>query len=183
MPICVRRSSGLSLAEVLIVCAVLAIAAAVALPSAQPATELWTDATAEQIVQALRFARSEAMRAGAPRMVGCDQAGNRLSVYVPNTSNGAPVSILQDPLRKADYIVVPGQTPAGSGISLTACNFVFTDKSSASTLAFDAGGNPVRGFGDAAKQALAMTSGAIVVGAGSVTRTVAIDVNGRVTRS
>jgi prepilin-type N-terminal cleavage/methylation domain-containing protein len=177
-----RRSSGFSLLELLIVCAVLAIAAAVALPSAQPAAEVRADAVAEQVLQAVRFARQEAMRSGALRMVGCDQAANQLAVYVPDT-NGAPVSMLQDPMRKSDYVVVPGQTPGGSGLSLTSCNFVFADNNSASTLAFDANGNPVRGTGDAKRQAMAMASGAIVVGAGSVTRTIAIDVTGRVTRS
>lgn len=179
----VRRSSGYSLAETLIVCTVLAIAAAVALPSAQPAVEFRADAAAEQLVQAVRFARQEAMRSGALRMVGCDQANNNLSVYVPDTATGSPLTMLQDPLRKSDYVVVPGKTLAGSGLSLTSCNFVFADGSSASTLAFDAGGNPVRGTGDANKQAKAMTSGAIAVGAGSVTRTIAVDVTGRVTRS
>lgn len=178
-----RRSSGFSLAEMLVACAVLAIAAAVALPSAQPAAEFRADAAAEQIVQALRFARQEAIRSGALRMVGCDQANNKLSVYVPDTATGSPLSMLRDPLRKADYVVVPGQALAGSGLSLTSCNFVFADKNSASTLAFDADGNPVRGTGDANKQAMAMASGAIVVGASGVTRTIAIDVTGRVTRS
>lgn len=177
-----RRSSGLSLVELLIVCAVLAIAAAVALPSVQPAAEFRADAAAEQIVQAVRFARQEAMRSGALRMVGCDQTANQLSVYVPDT-NGAPVTMLQDPLRKTDYVVVPGRAIAGSGFSLTSCNFVFADGSSASMLAFDAGGNPVRGTGDASKQAKPMTSGAIAVGGGSVTRTIAVGVTGRVTRS
>lgn len=170
------RSSGNSLAEVLIVCAVLAIGAAVALPAAQPAVEFRADAATVDVVQAIRFARQEAMRSGALRMVGCDQAGNQLSVYVPDV-NGAPVTMLQDPLRKADYVVATG------ALSLTSCDFMFADGKAAPMLGFDADGNPVRGTGDAKKQAMAMTSGAIVVGNGNVKRTIAIDVTGRVTSS
>lgn len=177
-----RRSSGYSLAEMMITCAVIALAAAVALPTAQPAVEFRADAVAGEVVQALRFARQDAMRSGALRMVGCDQAGNQLAVYVPDI-NGAPVSMVQDPLRKTDYTVALGQAVAGSSASLTACNFVFADNKSAPTLAFDADGNPVRGTGDPKKQAMAMASGAIVIDAGSVTRTIVIDVTGRVTSS
>jgi prepilin-type N-terminal cleavage/methylation domain-containing protein len=177
-----RRSSGYSLVEMLIVCAVLVIAAAVALPSAQPAAEFSADAAAGEIVQALRFTRQEAMRTGALRMLGCDQANSRLSVYVPD-ANGAQTAAVRDPLRKTDYVVVPGQAPAGSGFSVSNCNFVFADGQSATALAFDANGNPVRGTGDAKSQATALSSGTIVIGAGKVTRTIAIGLSGRVTTS
>lgn len=178
----VRRSSGYSLAEMLIVCAVLAIAAAVALPSGHPAVEMQADTVADNVVQAIRFARQEAMRSGALRMVGCDKANNKLSVYVPDT-DGLPLSMLKDPLRKTDYVVVPGQSFPSSGLALASCSFMFSDNKPAAMLAFDADGNPVRGTGDPKKQAMAMTGGTIVVGSGAVTRTIAIDVTGRVTLS
>jgi hypothetical protein len=50
-------------------------------------------------------------------------------------------------------------------------------------LGFDADGNPVRGTGDAAKQAMAMTGGSIVVAIDGAQRTVTVDVTGRVTVS
>lgn len=177
-----RHSSGYSLAEMLIVCAVLAVAVAVALPSAQPAAESSADAAAGEVVSALRFTRQEAMRTGAPRMLGCDQANNRLSVFVPDTT-GAQVAAVQDPLRKTDYVVVPAQAPAGSGFTVASCSFVYADGKSAASLAFDANGNPVRGTGDAKSQAMALASGTIVIGAGKVTRNIAVDVTGRVTTS
>jgi prepilin-type N-terminal cleavage/methylation domain-containing protein len=177
-----RRRSGYSLAELLIVCAVLAITAAVALPSAQPVAEFRADAAADEVAQALRFARQEAMRSGAYRMLRCDPDQNTVSVYVPTTS-GAVAASVSHPLSKMDYTLDLAQVPAGSNIALTGCNFQFADRSSATALAFDADGNPVRGTGVAAAQAQALTSGAIVVGAGNVKRTVAVDANGRVTTS
>lgn len=177
-----RRSSGFSLAEMLIACAVLAIAAVVLLPSAQPAAEFSADAAAGEVAQALRFTRQEAMRTGALRMLGCDQPNSRLSVFVPDTT-GAQVAAVQDPLRKADYVLVPGQAPAGSGFTVASCSFVFADGKSAASLAFDANGNPVRGTGDAKSQAMALASGTIVIGAGKVVRSIAVDLSGRVTTS
>jgi len=177
-----HHSHGHTLAELMAVCAVLAIAAAVALPSAQPVTEARADTAASEVVQALRFARQEAMRSAAVRMLRCDAARNEVSVYVPDAS-GAIATMLKHPLSKMDYTVNLGQAPAGSNIALTSCSFQFADRTTATTVAFDAGGNPVRGIGAAPGPAQTLSSGTIVVGAGNVTRTVAIDASGRVTAS
>ncbi|RYE95407.1 MAG: hypothetical protein EOO78_23785 [Oxalobacteraceae bacterium] len=176
-----RLSRGHTLAELLTVCTVLAIAAAVALPSAQPITEVRADTAAGEVVQALRFARQEAMRSGAYRMLRCDAVRNEVSVYLPDTNGAA--TMLKHPLSKMDYTVNLAQAPAGSNVALTGCRFQFADRTTAATLAFDGNGNPVRGTGTAADQAQALSSGAIVLGAGNVTRTVAVDINGRVTTS
>jgi prepilin-type N-terminal cleavage/methylation domain-containing protein len=177
-----RRSRGHTLVELMAACAVLAIAAAVALPSAQPVAEARADTAVGEVVQALRFARQEAIRSGAYRMLRCDATRNEVSVYIPDT-NGASATMLKHPLSKMDYTVNLGQAPAGSNIALTACRFQFADRSTAATLAFDGDGDPVRGTGTASDQTQALSSGTIVLGAGNVTRTVAVDVNGRVTTS
>jgi len=183
-----RHSHGHTLAELMAVCAVLAIAAAVALPSAQPVAEARAAAAAGEVVQALRFARQEAMRSGANRMLRCDTVRNEVSVYIPDAS-GAPATMLKHPLNKMDYTVNLGQAPAGSNIALTGCSFRFANGSTATSVAFDAGGNPVSGTaagpgaGPAQAQTVTLSSGTIVVGAGNVTRTVAIDTGGRVTAS
>jgi len=175
------RCRGHSLAEVLIVCAVLAVAAAVALPTAQPVAEFRADTAAGDVALALRFARQAAVRAGAIRMLGCDQANNRLAVYIPDT-NGAAATMLKNPLRKDDYFVRLDQNGGGQAV-IASCSFVYADKGSASTVAFDADGNPVRGTGDPKKQAQALSSGAIVLNAGGALRTVNVDATGRVTAS
>ena len=173
---------GYSLAELMVVCAVLAVVAAVALPSAQPVAEYRAEAAADEVAQALRFARREAMRSGAYRMLRCDPAQNQLSVYVPD-ANGAVAANVNHPLSKMNYTLDLGQAPAGANLALTGCSFQFADKTSATTLAFDAAGNPVRGTGAAAAQTQALSSGSVTVGSGNVTRTIAVDVTGRVTTS
>lgn len=177
-----RRRRGYSLAELLIVCAVLGIAAAVALPSAAPVAEFRADAAADEVVQALRFARQEAMRSGAYRMLGCDTVNNQVQVYVPDAS-GALVSIVSNPLSKTAYTINLAQAPAGSNMTLTSCSFVFADKSTATVIGFDTSGNPIRGTGTGPALTQALTTGTIVLGAGSATRTISVDVTGRVTTS
>ena len=174
-----RRPYGHTLAELLIVCAVLAVAAAVALPSAQPVAEFRADALASEVVQALRFARQEAMRTGAYRAFGCDTGNNQLSVYVPDNT-GAFADKVPHPLSKMDnYTVDLGQVPAGANGSLSSCRFVFTDRSTGTFVGFDADGNPI----GVSKNIIALSSGTIVIGIGNVTRTVSVDANGRVTTS
>lgn len=174
-------SRGFTLAEMLTVCAVLGIAAVVAIPTAAPVAETRADTAAGEVVLALRFAREEAMRTGANRMLGCDLARNSLSVYIPD-ANGAVAAMVANPLSKMDYTVVLGQAPAGGNIALAACSFQF-DKDFLTTVEFDGGGNPVRGIGDPKKQVQPLVGGTVRLGIGNVTRTVSIDATGRVTAS
>jgi len=177
-----RHHHGHTLAELMTVCAVLAVAAAIALPSSQPVINARADAAGNVVVQALRFARQDAIRTGALRMLRCDQAHNQLSVYVPKT-DGTVAATVNHPLNKMNYTVNLGQAPAGSSMALTGCSFQFADKSSATTVAFDATGTPVRGTGKAADLAQPMSSGSISFGDGRVTSKVTLEVTGRVTRS
>ena len=165
----------------LTVCAVLGIASVIAIPTAAPVAETRADTAADAIVQALRFAREEAMRTGSNRMLGCDTARNSLSVYIPD-ANGGVTKMVTNPLSKMDYTVVLGQVPAGGNIALSACGFKF-DKDTLQTVSFDGDGNPVRGIGDPKKQAQSLAAGTISLGIGKVTRTVSIDATGRVTES
>jgi prepilin-type N-terminal cleavage/methylation domain-containing protein len=177
---------GFTLAEMLIACAVLAIAAAVVLPSAQPVTEARANAAAAEVTQALRFARDEAQRTATLTMVRCDTAQNTVSVYVPDSSGNVNTAI-NDPLTHMNYAVSLSQAPAGARASLIACSFVFSALPNAATLAFDASGNPVRGTGAStgpgATATQSLSAGTIQLTVGKSTRTVAIDANGRVTTS
>jgi prepilin-type N-terminal cleavage/methylation domain-containing protein len=176
--------NGYTLAEMLIVCAVLAVAAAVALPSAQPVAEFRADAVTSEVVSALRFAREEAMRTGAIRMLRCEPAQNRVSVYIPD-ANGGKAATVNHPLTQMDYTVVLEAAPSPSNVTLSGCAFIFLDKkgTTTTTIAFDGNGNPVLGTGDAKTQILALSSGRISLGAGATQRTIAVDATGRVTTS
>jgi prepilin-type N-terminal cleavage/methylation domain-containing protein len=188
------RSRGFTLTELLVTCAVLAIAAAVALPSSQPAVEARAAAAASEVARALRFAREEALRTGALVMLSCDTKRNTLSVYTPD-SGGNISKTINDPLTHMNYVAAIGVTPTGAGATLRACSFMFADSTQATAVAFDANGNPVRGAavvtGPAPPKGTAPTTnpatllngGTVQLGLGNLTRTVAIDANGRVTIS
>jgi len=180
----VSRDGGYTLAEMMIVCAVLAVAATVALPSAQPVAEFRADTAAGEVASALRFAREEAMRTGAIRMLRCEPAQNRVSVYIPD-ANGGKAATVNHPLTRMDYTVVLDGAPTPSNITLAGCAFIFLDKkgTTTTTIAFDGNGNPVLGTGDAKTQILALSSGRISLGAGATQRTIAVDATGRVTTS
>lgn len=179
-----RPHQGYTLAEMLAVCAVLSIAAVVALPSAQPVAEFRADTAAGEVVLALRFAREEAMRTGAWRMFSCEAAQNRILVADLDTTDANVTktgTAVLHPGSRAPYAVQLNAAPAGSNMSLASCRFVFDDGTAATTVAFDAGGNPVRGSGTTVARAKALKAGTILLGAGNVTRTIAVDVTGRVT--
>ena len=181
-----RLHHGYTLAEMLAVCAVLSIAAVVALPAAQPVAEFRADAAAGEVVLALRFARDDAVRTGSWRKFSCDAAQNLIRIVGLDT-DGANVTDAIMPVlhpdNRAPYALQLNAAPAGSNMSLASCSFVFDDGTTATAVAFDAGGNPVRGTGTAVPRTTAMKAGTILLGAGNVTRTIAVDVTGRVTTS
>lgn len=175
---------GFTLAELLAVCAVLSIAAVVALPSAQPLDEYRADAAAGEVVLALRFARDEALRTGQWRMFRCEPQSNQVRVTGLVAAGANLVeSAVPHPASRAPYLVSLAAAPAGGNVALAGCSFTFAGGATASALAFDDFGNPVRGSGDAAKRKQALTAGTIVVGTGNTARTVTVDVTGRVTTS
>ena len=176
--------AGFTLAEATLVTAILAVAAGVALPSAAPLAEVRLDAAAAEVVAALRFAREDAMRTHDYRMVACDTAANRVTVYglAVYTSFTYPTSIPQHPVTGQPYLIDLGTAPAGGNVNLNRCAFTFAD-GAAAAVTFDPDGNPVRGTGDTASQAQALTAGSVVVNAGPVSRTVTVEPTGRVTAS
>jgi Tfp pilus assembly protein FimT len=83
-----------------IVVAVVAVAAALAIPKADPQAAVAADAVAAEIARALRFAQREAIRTGRYQQVSADPATQLLRVYEPNASNGTTA---KHPVDKFDY--------------------------------------------------------------------------------
>lgn len=177
--------AGFTLAEVMLVTAILAVAAGVALPSAAPLAEVRLDAAASEVAAALRFAREDAMRTHTDRMVTCDTDANRIAVYELQVFSGykfrssAPVT---NPITQQPYLIELSAVPAGGNIGVDRCAFTFADGTT-SAMTFDPDGNPVRGTGDTTAQTQALTSGTIVVKAGAISRAVTVELTGRVTAS
>ena len=76
---------GYSLLELLAVVIILGIAAAVAIPGISTVDPDGLDIAAEEIAQAMRYARSEAIRTGDPRGFRQNSSNRRIRVFRPDT--------------------------------------------------------------------------------------------------
>lgn len=181
-----HRCAAYTLTELLIVVAILAIAAVVAIPTAQPVAEFRADAAAGEVVNALRFARDNAQYSGAQRLFDCDAAANTIAVFAletNKTTTRAAREPVEHPFNRAPYLLNLNAAPAGNTMALVRCTFTFDDNASATAVAFNATGNPLRGVGSGPARESVLRTGLIVLGTGNVERTIAIDATGRITVS
>jgi len=170
----------------MIVVAVLAIAAVVAMPTAQPVAEFRADAAAGEVVNALRFARENAQYSGAQRLVDCDVTANSIAVFAletDKTTTRAAREPVEHPFNRAPYLLNLNAAPAGNTMALVRCTFTFDDNSTAAAVAFGAAGNPLRGVGSGSARESVLRAGQIVLGTGNVERTITVDTTGRITVS
>lgn len=78
---------GYSLLELLAVVIILGIAASVAIPDISTTDPNKLDLAAEEVAQAMRYARSEALRTGEPRGFRQQSTEKRIRVFRPDTSS------------------------------------------------------------------------------------------------
>jgi len=181
-----RRCAAYTLVELMIVVAVLAVAAVVALPTAQPVAEFQADAAAGEVVNALRFARENAQYSGAQRLFDCNAAANTIAVFAletDKTTTRVSRDPVEHPFNRAPYLLNLNAAPAGNTMALVRCTFTFEDNASATAIAFDTAGNPQRGVGSGVARDNPLRTGQIVLGAGNVERTITVDTSGRITVS
>lgn len=181
-----RHCAAYTLTELLIVVAILAIAAVVAIPTAQPVAEFRADAAAGEVANALRFARDKAQYSGVQRLFDCDAAANTIAVFAletDRTTTRVSRDPVEHPFNRAPYLLTLNAAPAGNTMVLVRCTFTFEDNANATAVAFDAAGNPVRGVGSGTARTSALRTGQVVLGAGNVERTIDIDATGRITVS
>lgn len=174
-----RTRFGYTLVELMLVLAILAIAAAVALPSAQPVAGFGADAAAGEVALALRFARDDARRSGQSRLFACNPAAATVTVGAIDTDKDNSVVSNAAPWYSAALATIP----AANQMAIVSCTFTFTDNPGAATFAFDASGNPVRGIGKGPARTQQLRSGAVVIGDGATRRTITLDASGRITLS
>jgi prepilin-type N-terminal cleavage/methylation domain-containing protein len=181
-----RACAAYTLTELLIVVAILAVAAVVAIPAAQPVAEFGADAAAGEVVHALRFARESAQHSGVERLLVCDAAANTITVFGLATKGDATTASpdpVVHPFTHLPYQLVVNTAPAGNQMALVRCTFTYVDNPGAASVGFDTSGNPVRGVGTGPARTKALRSGQVVLGSGNVVRTIDIDTTGRITVS
>lgn len=164
------------------VVAMLAAIALVALPTFSSFNSQGKlDLAAAEIANALRYARNEALRSGAPHAVEWDSAGS-LSLRTTTGSPPVPDAFLVHPLDKRAYMVNVNQAPLTQGVQFdgVVAPFDFNGLGRKEALFFDANGCPLYITGAGASYRLA--SGAIVLQYGGDQRTVRLQpATGRVT--
>lgn len=181
---------GFTLIELLLATLVILICAAAAVQMAGPLRETAVDAASNEVIQAIRFAQNEAIRAGSPRVVSIG-TDNVVRVYQlsyatvpPKEDTANPVN---HPLDKRSYSVTLSEVPFLRSKLITSAVFKFANSTTSSTLAFSANGEPVTVLGPTAADVsalVAVTGGAanVTLTSGTATRSITVDpISGRVT--
>ncbi|MEE9279934.1 MAG: GspH/FimT family pseudopilin [Myxococcota bacterium] len=138
---------GFSIAELLVVVAVLAIAGLVLVGHGSSVNEsLKLELAAEEVASALRFARSESMRTGDVHGARIDTATQRILVYRLDTSSSPPAELndVYHPVDKKLYDVGLAGGSFTRGVSISQAEFRFRgDPTPYASVAFDPTGIPI----------------------------------------
>jgi prepilin-type N-terminal cleavage/methylation domain-containing protein len=116
-----RRETAYTLVEILIVVSILGIVAAVAIPNFSSVNPQPLDLAAEEIANAMRFARSEAMRLGSPIGFRQHSINKRIRVFRADTGT-APWTLNYDvhhPLSKHLYDIKLDSHPFAAADSVS----------------------------------------------------------------
>jgi type II secretion system protein H len=139
------RSHGVTLVEVLVVVAILGIVAVAAIPDLRSGDDSRLELAAQEIAQAIRFARSEAMRTGEVHGIQISQTTQRTVVYKADMT-ASPVgmaSILYHPVAHQPFDFDLDTRPLTKGVRIinTQSPFLYST-GRRKNLLFDASGHP-----------------------------------------
>lgn len=110
---------GFTLAEMLVTVAFLATLAAIAIPNLNSADADKLDLAAAEVRNAMRFARSEAMRRQQQVLVDAESAPGHIKVFdTACTSSGTPKTVI-DPRNKIAFDVNVSGGPYSAGVVVT----------------------------------------------------------------
>jgi Tfp pilus assembly protein FimT len=175
--------AGATLAEMLVVVAILALTASIAIPNAAPVATISGDAATQEVIAAIRFAQREAIRTGAWHTVKIDTSAQTLRVYRLTSSGSEDTSNpVMHPVDKRKYdLAFSGNGPARATITLVDFDYKSGGNTNLNTLGFGPDGTPALLTGSSDSDIKAMLLGVISIRAGASQRNLAIDiVTGRV---
>ena len=141
----VNRQAGFSLLELLIVITILGITAAILAPNISTTNTNNIELAASEVAQAIRFARSEAIRTGKSHGVHADTSTQLLRVYELKDVSGTltPDYSVRHPINKKLYQLSFDQDRSLVGMQLFSVAFKFDGLATVrSTLDFDGTGTP-----------------------------------------
>lgn len=169
------RMRGLTLAELLVTLVLLSIIAAVTVPTLSHDGSRRLDAAAERTGNALRYARSEAMRTGSAVLVDAETVPGRLRLLRSACASASTASAVIDPLSRKPYEEdIIGATHA-SGVTVTA-RFMVAGSPHAG-LVFDASGAATRAcsVGAGVDRGVPETGSSIELAHNGLTRSISVD--------
>ena len=172
-----RRAKGLSLIELSAVVAILGIIALVVVPDSSPAHAKKIELAANRVAEALRFARSEALRTGEHHGVTISQVTQDVTVkkWDLTTDPVSTASIPYDPLSKQAFTFGVDRLSLAPGIEITNSSdaFLYSGIGRRRSLIFDPNGVPMWIDGTDGSTYL-LQEGSIILGSGRDQRTVAV---------
>lgn len=176
------RQAGVTLAEMLVVVAILALTASIAIPSASPLAAVSTDAATAEITRAIGFAQREAIRTGAWHTVMIDTATQTLRIYRLTATGLEDTTIpVLHPIDKRPYALAFNTGAGPARATITFVDFDYQDSSNLATLSFDPDGTPGLVTSTKNNSVKAMTNGQVSIKSGASQRNLSVDiVTGRV---
>lgn len=141
-----RTQRGFSLAELMVVLVVLAVVAAITIPTSAARSDLRLARAGQEVADALNFARTETLRTGVPHGVRV-QGGRRITVFQLDRSKSPPTEgyNVYHPVDKSRYDVDLFSNPYTQGTTATGY-FLFQRAGTADQAAsFDTHGEAMRG--------------------------------------
>jgi type II secretion system protein H len=139
-----QKQLGISYIEIMIVVVILGIIAAVVIPNLSSADPGKLDLAAQEFANAMRFARSEAIRVGEPRGFRQQSSQKRIRVFQPDTST-SPWTLNYDvyhPISKKLYDIQLDSHPFAAADTLSRNSVYRGTCNNQGNIYFDSNGTP-----------------------------------------